>query len=124
MTRKMDEKKYNEAHKKALDSFLLESPLVQPGKMFGYPGYYVRGKLFACLYEDGVGLKVPEPLALKLLEKENIIPFQPLGRRKMKEWIQINHATSKHYLQDIDIFKTSIEYVSSLSNRASKKNKE
>jgi hypothetical protein len=34
-------------------------PGVVVGTMFGYPAYYVNKKLFACLYEEGIGIKVP-----------------------------------------------------------------
>ena len=85
--------------------------------MFGYPAYYVNKKLFACLYEDGVGIKVPENLAKELVGEEGIIYFQPLGRRKMREWIQINHENSIDYLKDKEIFDISIEFVSSIAGK-------
>ena len=107
---------YNAKHKEVLDSFLLKIPFVKPGKMFGYPAYYVGGKLFACVYGDIVGLKVPESLANTLLQRTEITHFQPMGRRKMREWIQINWDTSDDYMKDQDIFDASIKYVASLSN--------
>jgi len=85
----MSNKKYNENHKKFVDSLFEKIPEVKTGKMFGYPGYYVGGKLFACIYENGLGLKVPEQLANQLKERKYIDFFQPLGRKKMSEWIQI-----------------------------------
>ena len=115
--------KFNIHHKEVLDSFLLEIPVVQPGKMFGYPAYYVGGKLFACVYEDAVGLKVPEEVAKKALSRGDIVPFQPLGRRVMKEWIQINHTNSQKYTEDTKLFDTSIEYVSTLAQMKVKKTK-
>ena len=108
--------KYNEKHKDVLDSFLLNIPIVKPGKMFGYPAYYVGGKLFACVYEDAVGVKVPESLATELLKRKEIVHFQPLGRRKMREWIQINRNHSRDYLKDQEIFDASVEFVLSLAN--------
>ena len=108
---------FNPEHKKVLDSFLLEIPGVVPGKMFGYPAYYVGKKLFACLYEEGVGIKVPENMAQELVGKEGIIYFQPLGRRKMREWIQINRSNSTDYLEDQEIFKASIQFVSSFKKK-------
>ena len=39
---------------------LLGLPGAKAGKMFGYEAYYVFGKMFACIYGDGVGIKVPE----------------------------------------------------------------
>jgi len=42
---KMVKAQYNLKHKEVLDSFLLDVPIVKPGKMFGHPAYYVGGKL-------------------------------------------------------------------------------
>lgn len=98
--------------KETLDSFLLEIKGVTPGKMFGYPAYYVGKKLFACVYGDSVGIKVPEGLAKELIGSEGIINFQPMGRARMREWIQINRQDPNGYLNDKEIFKVSIEYVS------------
>jgi len=107
--------KYREDVKATLDGLLLGLPMVKAGKMFGYPAYYVKGKLFACVYGDGVGLKVPEQVANALLEKEAIIPFQPMGRNRMREWIQINRDSAKDYMDDIEILETSASYVASLA---------
>ena len=108
---------YNPDIKRVLDSLLLEIPLVVSGKMFGYPAYYVNKRLFACIYEDGVAIKVPFDLASELMEKEGIVPFIPIGRRKMKEWIQINREQSEDYLKDRKIFDKSIEYVAMLKDK-------
>ena len=113
---------YNSKHKEVLDSFLLENPKVTPGKMFGYPAYYVGGKLFASFYEDGVCVKVPESLTNELLEREYIEPFQPMGR-KMREWVQINRHNSEDYLKDKDLFDASIKFVSKVSKNNTKKRK-
>ena len=103
---------FNRDHQAVLDEILLENPLVGSGKMFGYLAYYVGKKLSICLYEEGVGLKLPAETATKLLEEdENTIPFQPLGRPKMKEWIQINLDDSKDYWQYTEVFEESIQFI-------------
>lgn len=107
--------KFNSDHKEVLDSLLLSISIVDPGKMFGYPAYYVGGKLFACVFEDGIGVKVSEELANELLKREDIVHFQPLGRKKMREWIQINKQNSKDYLKEKEIFDASIEFVASIA---------
>ena len=107
----MAKAEYNQKINENLDSFLLEFTGVAAGNMFGYPAYYVGKKLFACVYKDGVGIKVPEDLAKKLINKEGITYFQPLGRPRMKQWIQINRGEPEDYYKDIEIFKTSIEFV-------------
>lgn len=99
--------------KKAVDSILLKNPSVVPGKMYGYPAYYMNRKLVACIYDKGVGVKVPEGVANELIGKKGIVHFQPMGRAKMREWIQINRENPKDLLKDIEIFETSIDFVAS-----------
>ncbi len=113
----MGNAKFNVDHKRVLDSILLNTPGVVPGKMFGYPAYYINKKLFACVYDNGVGIKIPENKAKDLIGKKGIIHFQPLGRQKMREWIQINREKSEDYLKDQEIFDVSIKFVSSLGNK-------
>jgi predicted DNA-binding protein (MmcQ/YjbR family) len=106
---------YNPDHKAVLDDLLLANPLVRPGKMFGYPAYYAGNKLCICLYEQGVGLKISEKIATKLIETDpNVVPFQPLGRPKMREWIQINLEHSEDYRQYLSVFEESIQFVLAL----------
>jgi hypothetical protein len=110
--------KFNPDHKSVLDDLLLGHPRVRSGKMFGYPAYFAGEKLCICLYEQGVGLKLPEASATKLLESdENVIPFEPMGRRKMREWVQINLQSSEGYRQYRHVFDDSIAYVLALQEK-------
>jgi hypothetical protein len=110
---------FNPNHKLVLDDLLLTHPLVHTGKMFGYPAYYVGKKLCICLYEQGVGLKIPADMAARLLESDpNVVPFMPLGRPKMREWIQINLERSQDYQQYLPVFEESIRYINSLQGAA------
>ena len=109
--------KFNQKHKEVIDKFLLKRKGITEGKMFGYPAYYINKKLFACLYAEGVGIKVPEELVKKLIGKDGIKYFQPMGKSKMREWIQLNRKKSEEYLKDINIFNSSIEFVSSISKK-------
>jgi len=106
---------YNPGHKAVLDDLLLAIPGVEPGKMFGYPAWYVKGKLFACVYENGVGIKVPATMAAELAGQPGITWFVPLGRRKMKEWIRIDRERSEEYRNDKEIFSAAVAYVSTLA---------
>ena len=103
---------FNPEHKTVLDALLLGRPNVQPGKMFGFPAYYAGKKLCICLYEQGVGVKLPEQSAVKLLKTDkNVVPFQPMGRRKMREWVQINLSRSEDYTKYKPVFEESIRHV-------------
>ena len=100
--------------KTVLDSFLLANELVTPGKMFGFPAYYVGKKLFACVYENGVGLKVPAEAAARLIGAKGVSPFIPMGRRQMKEWIYLTHPSPEAFWEDRALLESSAEYVASL----------
>jgi len=103
---------FNPEHKAVLDDLLLSYPHVRAGKMFGFPAYYAGKKLSICLYEQGVGVRLPEKSAAKLLDTDpNAIPFQPMGKPKMREWVQINLGRSEDYRQYKPVFEESIRHV-------------
>ena len=103
---------FNPQHKSVLDELLLGHPFVRPGKMFGFPAYYAGKKLCICLYEQGVGIKLPEQSAAKLLEADrNIVPFRPMSKPKMRDWVQINLSRSEDYRRYKSVFDESIRYV-------------
>ena len=103
---------FNPQHKAVLDDLLLGYPHVRPGKMFGFPAYYAGKKLCICLYKQGVGVKLPEPSAAKLLDKDrNAVPFQPMGMPRMREWVQINLSRSEDYRLYQSVFDESIRHV-------------
>jgi hypothetical protein len=103
---------FNSDHKLILDELLLAHPEIRPGNMFGYPAYYAGKKVCISLYEQGVTAKLPEQDAARLLETDpNVIPFQPMGGRKMREWIQINLERSEDYRNYEEVFQESIRYV-------------
>ena len=97
--------------KAILDSLLLNMSNVAEGKMFGCSAYFANGRLFACIFGDGVGVKVPEEIAGKLLAERRVVPFRPHGKPKMREWIQINRAKPADYRKDMDILRTSVRFV-------------
>lgn len=106
---------FNPEHKAVLDDLLLAHPQVRPGKMFGFPAYTAGRKLCICLYEGGVGIKLPERFAAKLLaEDPNAVPFQPMGKSKMREWVQINLSRSEDYRHYASVFEEAIRHVLAL----------
>lgn len=110
--------RFNPKHKAVLDELLLGRPHVRPGKIFGFPAYYVGKRLAICVYEEGVGVKLPERTAAKLLEEgRNVVPFQPLGRPRMREWVQINLRRSGDYKRYKAVFDQSIRYLLSAQKK-------
>ena len=101
-------------HKAVLDLLLLKIPGVSEGEMTGLPAYFVAQKMFACICNGGVGIRLSTSEAANLqFSMGNVVPFQPKGRPSSREWIQINHDNSEDYLKDIEIFESSIEFVRS-----------
>lgn len=106
---------FNPDHKLVLDELILPLPAVHPGKMFGFPAYYAGKKLCICLYENGVGVKVPEATVQKLLQADpNALPFQPLDKHVMREWVQIDLADSSDYRAYLPVFQESVNFVLAL----------
>jgi hypothetical protein len=95
-----------------LDRLLGKRPEVTRGKMFGFPAFYAGGKLFACVYGDGAGLKLPQGAIRTLEGKPGITPFQPYGKARMKEWIHIRHDQPGAFSEDAALFQASIRFVS------------
>jgi hypothetical protein len=107
--------KYNPDHKRVLDDMFSGHPLLRPGKMFGFPAYYVGKKMCICLYEQGVGIKLPAATVTNLLATDpNVIPFQPYGKSRMREWVQINLSRSEDYREYLSIFDEAVQHILSL----------
>ncbi len=80
--------------------------------MTGLLAYFVGKKMFACICNGGVGVRLSAAQAANLqFSKDNVVPFQPKGRPSSREWIQINHEVSADYAKDLEIFQASIAFV-------------
>ncbi len=100
------------SHKQALDALLLKFPGVEAGEMTGLLAYFVGKKMFACVCNGGVGVRLPAGEAANLqFSKDNVVPFEPKGTKSTREWIQINHDDSADYEKDLEIFRSSIAFV-------------
>jgi hypothetical protein len=103
---------FNPENKAVIDELVGEIPVARPGKMFGFPAYYAGRKLAICVYEDGVGLKLPEDRVRHVIaENEHASPFQPYGKTVMREWVQLNLPAAKDYRRYLSLFEESIAFV-------------
>ncbi len=99
-------------HKRVLDALLLKLPGVEAGEMTGLLSYFVGKRMFACVCNGGVGVRLPAAEAANLqFSRDNVVPFEPKGRKSTREWIQINHENSADYEKDLEIFQSSIAFV-------------
>jgi hypothetical protein len=91
---------------------LLKLPGVSAKKVNGLDAYYVSDKMFACINGNGIGLRLPAAMATELhFSRANVGPFQPSGLAASREWIQIDRADATEYVQDLELFETSREFV-------------
>ena len=104
--------------KTQLDALLLKLPGVSSRKINGLDAYFVKDKMFACISGEGVGLRLPAATATELqFSRDNIGPFQPGGMTSSREWIQINRAEAAEYGKDLELFQTSLDFVSGARTR-------
>jgi hypothetical protein len=83
--------------------------------VFGLPCYKINGVVFATLYGEGVGIKLPEARVRELLEQPEYGPFRPFGRNRGKEFVQITHENPQDYQHDRALFEEAMRYVLSTS---------
>jgi len=100
------------SRKAQIDVVLLELPGVIAKKINDLDAYFVNDKMFACISGNGVGLRVPAATATELqFSRSNVVPFKPGGMSSTREWIQIDRVDAADYAQDLELFRTSLEFV-------------
>jgi len=104
---------FDDAQKQVLDEMLLRLPGAKAGKMFGFPGYWTGGKLFACLYGPGVGFKLPPERAAQALKEPGFVPFAPRGRA-MSAWVMVTPKRAADLRKLEPLFRESLDFVSGL----------
>ena len=98
--------------KAQIDALLLKLPGVVGKKIGGLDGYFVNGRMFACISGNGVGLRLPVAAARDLqFSRENVVAFQPAGVTSTKEWIQIDRADAADYEKDLELFQAALDFV-------------
>jgi hypothetical protein len=106
------------SRKAQIDALLLKLPGVSTKKINGLDAYFVSDKMFACISGQGIGLRLPAATATELqFSRDNVVPFQPGGMASSREWIQIDRAEAAEYEKDLQLFRTSIEFVTAARTR-------
>ena len=101
---------FSAANHAELSALLAVYPEVREGRMFGHPAWFVGRRMFACVYGEGVGLKLPEAEATALLKRAHVVRFQPYGKAAMREWVQLNRARPADYRRDRATLEAAIRY--------------
>jgi TfoX/Sxy family transcriptional regulator of competence genes len=93
-------------------------------KMFGYPCCFLKGNMFAGVFQDEVFVRLAEPDRDKASKQyPGAKPFEPLPGRPMKEYLSL----PKKLYRDEKIFEEllmkSIKYAAALPRKEKKKKK-
>ncbi len=89
------------------DVRFLSDPSFSKRKTFGEPSYYLRKKLFAFVFEDGLCIKLPpERVREKIAEDPDIYSeFAPMeGGGVMKNWLLIRLPEADDYASQEPLF--------------------
>ena len=106
------------SRKAQIDAVLCQLPGVSTRKINGLDAYFVSDKMFACISGNGIGLRLPAATATELhFSRDNVVPFQPRGMASTREWIQIDRADAADYVQDLELFQASLDFVKSARTR-------
>ena len=103
--------KYNEQFVPVMDDLMLGMAEVEQGKMFGIPGYMVKGKLAVGFYEQGVIAKVGRDKAQALISGGSAQAFEPQPGRVWKDWVLLTVASPEGLRTHSDLFKSAVRYV-------------
>ena len=96
-----------------LDDVLGPAPTVEPRMMFGHHCFSVAGKVFACVVDGSIALKLP-PAVINSLDDVAITPFAPGGQR-MGGWVAIHRRSAIEYEQDTELIETALVYMSQIA---------
>ena len=106
------------SRKERLDALLLQLPGVSGKKINGLDAYFVGDRMFACITEQGIGLRLPVAIATELqFSNGNVVPFKPGGLAVSREWVQIERADAAEHEQDLQLFRDSLEFVKTAPRR-------
>jgi len=110
-------RKYRPEITAAVRDLVADVPGLTEGKMFGLPAFFVAGKLFACVYGEGVGLKLPAERVATLLGTPGVDQFRPYGKPSMRQWIHVTRTAPEQYAGDLELLLESARFVAESATR-------
>jgi len=80
------------------------------GRMFGLPAGYAGRRLFVCLMEDGLIVRLPEHLAKDEVRRGKAAPFSRRGRPS-KAWVKYSPRTAREASRLAPILEVAARHV-------------
>ena len=102
------------ARKAQIDAILLKLPGVVGKKLNKLDAYFVSDRMFACISDTGIALRLPSATVTDLqFSRSDVGPFSAggLGAAATREWLQINRPDAADYEKDLELFQASLEFV-------------
>lgn len=96
---------------------LAEELGVTTGRMFGHPALYANGRLCACAYGDGIGVKLHRARVAELVDAGEAMPFQPYGKAPMSEWAHVRAVRREDVDRLVPLLAESVAFVAGLSRK-------
>jgi hypothetical protein len=92
------------------DDRFLADPSFAKRKTFGCPSYYRGKKMFAFIYEDALGIKLPPQRVLEKIKEDPDVyaPFSP-GDGVMKNWLMITLPEAEEYEREWPLIEEAME---------------
>ena len=102
-----------------LEALCAEGSIVtRAGKMFGCPALYVGRKMALSVYENSIGMRVPEAVALAAKTAGRASPFTPYGKKPMREWIAVDALDTLDALPEFrDLFDAALQFAQTNNGR-------
>ena len=101
-----------EDRKTQIDALLLSLPGVTTKKIGGVHAYMVADRMFACLGDKGIGLRLPVARCTELqFSREGVSSFAPGGVASSREWIQVERADPAEHAKDLELLRESLAFV-------------
>jgi len=105
---------WSAAHHAVVADILAAYPEVRAGRLFGLPAWFVGKTLFAYVYKEGVGIRLPAA-AQVLIADPHVTPAPRPGRMPLIEWVSVNHPRSEDYYSERATFERAIRYAAQLT---------
>ena len=95
-------------------------PEIQQRKMFGYPAAFVKGHMFAGVFQASLFVRLAEKDRMELIEKEGATPFAPMPGRVMREYVVLPPSIVESEARLTAWLSRGLRYVASLPPKARK----
>ncbi len=89
--------------------------------MFGFPAYFVKGNMFAGLFEDKLFLRLSDKDITETKKTFNLTPFEPMAGRPMKNYMVLPKELYTNDEQFSCLLDKSMQYSAALPPKKPRK---